>query len=41
VVSAKPPGWFEQAAIQGVKRWRYKATGRVVIAEIDVEFKLQ
>ncbi|MDZ4870556.1 MAG: TonB family protein, partial [Alphaproteobacteria bacterium] len=40
VVSARPPGWFEQAAIDGVKRWRYKAPGRVVVAEVDVEFKL-
>ncbi|MEQ1864630.1 MAG: energy transducer TonB [Micropepsaceae bacterium] len=41
VVSAKPPGYFENAAIQGMKRWRFKATGRVIVVEKDVEFKLE
>jgi protein TonB len=40
VVSAKPAGWFESAAMAAVKRWRYKASGRVIIAEVEVEFKL-
>jgi protein TonB len=41
VVSARPSGWFESAALSAVKRWRYKASGRVIVAEVEVEFKLQ
>ena len=41
VVSSTQPGWFESAALGAVKRWRYKATGRVITAEVEVEFKLQ
>jgi TonB family protein len=40
VVEANPVGWFEEAAVTGVKRWRYRAPGREVIAEVLVEFKL-
>jgi TonB family protein len=40
VVEAHPVGWFEEAAITGVKHWRYRAPGREVIAEVLVEFKL-
>jgi TonB family protein len=40
VIEANPAGWFEEAAVSGVKRWRYRAPGREVIAEILVEFKL-
>jgi protein TonB len=41
VISAKPPGYFEQAALAAVKRWRYKAAGRTITATVEVEFKLQ
>jgi periplasmic protein TonB len=41
VISAKPPGYFEQAALAAVKRWRYKASGRNITATVEVEFKLQ
>ncbi len=28
VLSASPPGVFNQAALSAVRRWRYTATGR-------------
>ena len=40
VVKADPPGWFEEAAVTGIKRWRYKPPGREVISTIVVEFKI-
>jgi protein TonB len=40
VVYSKPEGWFESAALAAVKRWRFKAPGRVVVGEVEVEFKL-
>lgn len=39
VIDAQPPGWFEEAAVSGVKCWRYRAPGREIIAEVVVEFK--
>ncbi len=42
VVSATPEGWFEQAAIDAVKKWRYRATGRTIgNARVEVTFKLE
>jgi protein TonB len=41
VVSAAPPGWFETAAVATVKRWRYKAAGRVITADVEVTYKLE
>jgi protein TonB len=41
VVSSKPEGWFENAALSAVKRWRYKASGRSITTIVEVEFKLQ
>ena len=41
VVSAKPTGWFESAALTAVKRWRYKSSGRVITADVEVTFKLE
>jgi protein TonB len=40
VIKAEPEGWFEEAAIAGVKRWRYRAPGREIVAEVQFEFKL-
>jgi TonB family protein len=40
VIKADPPGWFEEAAVNGVKRWRYLPPGREIIAEVQVEFKM-
>ena len=42
VVSAKPPGLFEQSAIDAVRRWRYKPSGAVrrhVYIDIDYELR--
>jgi protein TonB len=40
VVSSTDSG-FEQAAIDAVKRWRYRATGRVIKSVVEVTFKLE
>ncbi|MBL8781254.1 MAG: TonB family protein [Alphaproteobacteria bacterium] len=40
VVSAQPRGWFENAAINAVKRWRYQPSGRTIQTEVEIEFKL-
>ncbi|MGH8596484.1 MAG: TonB family protein, partial [Gammaproteobacteria bacterium] len=40
VVDARPSGWFERAAIDGVKRWRYQPSGRTIQTEVEIEFKL-
>jgi TonB family protein len=40
VVSARPRGWFESAALSAVKRWRYRASGRTISTEVEMEFKL-
>jgi len=41
VVAAEPPGWFERAAQDGVKRWRYEPSENGGTTEVDVEFKLK
>ena len=40
VVSSRPTGWFETAAINGVKRWRYQPSGRTISTDVEIEFKL-
>jgi protein TonB len=40
VVSARPEGWFEAAALQAVRRWRYESSGRTSTTVVEVEFKL-
>lgn len=40
VLYARPEGWFEAAAIAGVKRWRYQPTPRPIATEVEIEFKL-
>lgn len=40
VLFARPAGWFEEAALAGVKRWRYQPPGRVLATEAEIEFKL-
>lgn len=40
VVSAQPKGWFEEAALAAVKRWRYQASGRISKTVVEIEFKL-
>ncbi|MBI1209940.1 MAG: TonB family protein [Alphaproteobacteria bacterium] len=41
VLRAEPEGWFERAAQDGVKRWRYAPSEFGGTAEVDVEFKLK
>ncbi len=41
VVNAQPRGWFENAAINAVKRWRYQPSGRTIQTEVEIEFKLK
>ncbi|MEQ1866559.1 MAG: energy transducer TonB [Micropepsaceae bacterium] len=40
VVTAHPTGWFESAAVNAVKRWRYRPSGRMISTEVEIEFKL-
>lgn len=40
VVNAQPRGWFENAAVDAVKRWRYQPSGRTIQTEVEIEFKL-
>jgi len=41
VVSAQPRGWFENAALSAVKRWRYQPSGRTIQTDVEIEFKLK
>jgi TonB family protein len=41
IVSARPPGWFEQASEQCVKRYRYRAAGRTIRAPIEITWRLE
>lgn len=41
VVTAVPRGWFENAAISAVKRWRYPPSGRTIQTEVEIEFTLK
>ena len=41
VVSARPSGWFESAAINAVKRWRYQPSGRTIATDVEIEFKMK
>jgi TonB family protein len=41
VIEARPKGWFEAAAIDAVKRWRYRPPGRTLSTEAEIEFKLR
>jgi protein TonB len=40
VVRATPSGWFEEAAIECVKQWRYRPPGREVHAQLSIDFAL-
>jgi TonB family protein len=40
VVDARPSGWFERAAVDAVKRWRYQPSGRTIQTDVEIEFKL-
>ncbi len=41
IVSAQPSGWFDSTAVNAVKRWRYRPSGRTISTEVELEFKLQ
>jgi protein TonB len=41
IVNASPPGWFEEASKQCVSRYRYKASGRVIRAPIEITWRLE
>jgi TonB family protein len=41
VVSSEPPGWFDRAAEDGVRRWLYAPSAHGGTTEVDVEFKLK
>ncbi|NOT41030.1 MAG: energy transducer TonB [Alphaproteobacteria bacterium] len=40
VSSAHPPGWFENAAIDAVKRWRFQPGSHIIVTPVEIEFKL-
>ena len=40
VVAAQPPGLFDAAALEAVRRWRYQPPGRPLVTEAVIEFKL-
>ena len=40
VTQAQPPGWFEQAAVNAVRLWRYQPPGRPVETQVEIEFRL-
>ena len=41
ITSAVPPGWFEAASEACVRRYRYKASGRVIRAPIEITWRLE
>lgn len=41
VVAARPQGWFETAALQAVRKWRYESSGRTSTTVVEIEFKLE
>ena len=41
VTQAEPKGWFEAAAIEAVKRWRYRPPGRTITTDAEIEFRLR
>ena len=40
VSSAQPPGWFEDAAIDAVKKWRFHSGDHIIVTPVEIEFKL-
>jgi TonB family protein len=40
VIDARPSGWFEKAAIDAVRRWRYAPSERTIVTQAEIEFKL-
>jgi TonB family protein len=40
VISAEPPGWFDEAALVAVKTWRYRPPRRKITFEVAIDFTL-
>lgn len=40
VTEARPSGWFESAAVEAVKRWRYQPSDRTIVTPVEIQFKL-
>jgi TonB family protein len=41
VLDARPRGWFENAALSAVRKWRYQPSGRTISTIAEIEFKLR
>jgi protein TonB len=40
VTEARPSGWFENAALDAVRRWRYQPSDRTIVTPVEIQFKL-
>jgi len=40
VTDARPSGWFENAALDAVRRWRYQPSDRTIVTPVEIQFKL-
>jgi protein TonB len=40
VVTANPEGWFEKAALEAVKKWKYRPPKREITREVTIDFTL-
>ena len=40
VTEARPSGWFENAALDAVRRWRYHPSDRIIVTPVEIQFKL-
>lgn len=40
VLKAEPSGWFEAAALEAVKQWRYPPAGREIVFKVSIDFQI-
>ena len=40
VISAEPSGWFEEAALEAIKAWKYRPPRKEVNFQVAIEFTL-
>ena len=40
VTDSRPSGWFENAALDAVRRWRYQPSDRTIVTPVEIQFKL-
>ncbi|MEQ1756567.1 MAG: energy transducer TonB [Micropepsaceae bacterium] len=40
VIWADPVGWFENATLEAVRKWRYQPPGRPLVTEAVIEFRM-